>query len=391
MRWVATCARGLEEIVASELASIAIPVGSQETGGVTFQGGWQEGLRANWRLRAANRILIELATWPAATDEELYRGARMLVERASPPPPFASEAASNSGSSAPPLSELFFPSQTFAIQATSTASRIRDTRWIAMKVKDAIVDAQRERWGKRSDIDRDLPDVALRLRLLRDRATLLLDTSGEPLDRRGYRAISTAAPLRETLAAACLLASDWNGRGPVVDPMCGSGTLLAEAGAIALGLAPNRLRTLWAFERLPGFDATLFESIRNEPLPAPDPAARLFGVDRAGEAEVATTRNLEAAGLQGHFRFISGDAFDFDPPPGPGLLIVNPPHGHRLLDSPSEWSRLGDLLKQKYSGFKAVVLAGGASRGKFLGLKPKRRLPVWNGPSEARILVFDLW
>lgn len=380
MRWIATCARGLEPIVAAELASFGIAVRATETGGALFDGGWSEGLRANRLLRAANRVVIELGGWPAASDDELYAGAHALVSRARDEDPTSL-----------PLGSLFHPDRSFAIQATSSGSKIRDTRWAALKVKDAIVDAQRDRWGRRSDIERLSPDVALRLRLHRDRATLLVDSSGDPLDRRGYRRVSTAAPLRESLAAACLLASGWNGRGPVVDPMCGSGTFLAEAGAIAMGLAPNRLRELWAFERLPGFDPALWARIEAEPIAAPDPAVRLIGIDSAGEAAIAARRNLEAAGLAHRIELISGDAFEYVPPAGPGLVVVNPPHGERILDTPESWQRLGDLLKQRYSGWKAVVFAGGESRGKHLGLKPTRRIPTWNGPLEARILVFDLW
>lgn len=385
MRWIATCGRGLESLLELELAGIGLPAKERETGGVAFDGTFADGLRANWRLRTANRVLVELASWPAADNDQLYAGARALVEKA--PEAYLKR----DGGATLPLAELFSPDRTFAIQATSSHSAIRDTRWIAMKVKDGIVDAQRERFQARSDIERSSPDVALRLRLYRDRATLLLDTSGEPLDRRGYRVSSTAAPLREQLAAAALLASGWNGRGPVVDLMCGSGTFLAEAGAIALGLAPNRLRNLWAFERLPGFDRELWRSIRDEPIPAPDPGLRMIGVDLAREAIVASQRNLAAAGLLGQTDLIAGSAFDFVPPAGPGLVVANPPHGERLLDSPELWSALGDTLKQRYRGWKAVIFAGGDTQGKLLGLKPTRRIPVWNGPLEARILILDLW
>lgn len=385
MRWIATCGRGLESLLELELAGIGLQAKDRETGGVAFDGTFADGLRANWRLRTANRVLVELASWPAADNDQLYAGARALVEKA--PEAYLKR----DGGATLPLAELFSPDRTFAIQATSSHSAIRDTRWIAMKVKDGIVDAQRERFQARSDIERSSPDVALRLRLFRDRATLLLDTSGEPLDRRGYRVSSTAAPLREQLAAAALLASGWNGRGPVVDLMCGSGTFLAEAGAIALGLAPNRLRNLWAFERLPGFDRELWRSIRDEPIPAPDPGLRMTGIDLAREAIVASQRNLAAAGLLGQTDLIAGSAFDFVPPAGPGLVVANPPHGERLLDSPELWSALGDTLKQRYRGWKAVIFAGGDTQGKLLGLKPTRRIPVWNGPLEARILILDLW
>lgn len=201
---------------------------------------------------------------------------------------------------------------------------------------------------------------------------------------------STAAPLREQLAAAALLASGWNGRGPVVDPMCGSGTFLAEAGAIALGLAPNRLRPRWAFERLPGFGRDLFDRVRSEPFPVPDPDVELVGVDRDRTALAAARRNLDAAGLAAHAILATGDAYELEPPAGPGLVTVNPPHGGRLESGADAWRRLGDLLKTRYRGWKAIVVAADARLGKELGLRA-RRVPFWNGPVEGRFLILDLW
>jgi putative N6-adenine-specific DNA methylase len=381
--WIATCARGLEEILEREAVAAGLTVAGRETGGVAFRGDTTACLIANWRLRTANRVLAELASWPAADEQALYGGARSLV---------LDGAGTTAGL---PLAlapgELLRPERTFALAATSSRSALRDTRWIALRVKDGLVDAQRERFGRRASVARERPDLPLRLRLRDDRATLLVDTSGDPLDRRGYRIESTAAPLREQLAAAAVLASGWDGRGPVVDPMCGSGTLLAEAGAIALGLPPNRLRTGWAFERLPGFEHAALERVRAAALPCPGPDVRLLGVDRDPAAVAAARRNLAAAGLAERARLEVGDAFAFEPPAGPGLLAVNPPHGERLAAAPDQWRRLGDLLKQRYRGWRAVVLAGGGDLGKHLGLKPARRIPVWNGPLEARILIFDLW
>ncbi len=386
LRWVATCSRGLEEILAAELAALGLPEQGRETGGVSFDGPLEAGLRANWRLRTANRVLIEVASWPAADDEELYRGARALLESH----PESGAASASGGFDATPA-RLFVPARSFAIQATSNRSRLRDTRWIALKVKDALVDAQRDRFGRRAMIDRADPDLRVRVRLFRDRATMLLDTSGEPLDRRGYRVASTAAPVREQIAAAALLAAGWTGCGPVVDPMCGSGTFLAEAGALALGLAPNRLRSTWAFERLPGFDAACFARVRDEAIPAPDLDVRLVGVDRDPSAVAASRANLAAAGLSAHATLTAGDAFSHEPGSAAGLVTINPPYGERLEDSPALWRRIGDLLKQRYRGWLAVLLAGDERLGKDLGLRPRRRIPFWNGKLEARILVVDLY
>ncbi len=259
-----------------------------------------------------------------------------------------------------------------------------------MSLKDGLVDGQRDRWGRRSDIDREDPDLPLRLRLHRDRATLLLDTSGEPLDRRGYRAVSAAAPVREQLAAACVLASGWDGRGPVVDPMCGSGTLLVEAAWFALGWPPGRLRRHWAFERFPGYDPRVFTEILEEPVFALGSGVQLYGNDLSAEALDAARANLEQANLLDRASLNRGEAAAFQPPPGPGLVVVNPPHGERLETDAERWRALGDLLKQRYKGWKAAVLTG-EDRGKQIGLRPRRRIPVMNGPAEGRILVFDLF
>lgn len=394
---VATCASGLEEILDGELDALGVAARERQRGAVRFAGGWRECWRANWRLRTANRVLVELAGWPAADGAALAAGARAIA---------AGRATEGVESAAPgvDVAALLHPDRSFAIQATATASRIRDTRWAALSAKDGLVDGQRDRWGRRADVDRESPELQLRLRLHRDRATLLLDTSGEPLDRRGYRVLSTTAPVREPLAAACVLAAGWDGRGAVVDPMCGSATLLVEAGWVALGIPPGQLRqtrqtaeggSAWAFERLPGFDPEAFAAVRAEPLPAPGPGVRLVGNDRSAEALRAARANLERAGLQQRAQLTRGEAADCRPPAGrglsPGLVVINPPYGERAATDAGHWRELGSLLKHHFQGWRAVVLAGGEGLGKHIGLRPRRRLPVKNGPLDARILIFDLF
>ncbi len=378
---IATCVLGLEEILEGELRAMGIKEPERQRGAVSFTGDWEDCWRANWRLRTANRVLVEVASWEARDGAAIAAGARALV----------------SGRLGPRLwrggldpATLLHPDRTFAVQATATASEVRDTRWAAMSLKDGLVDGQRDRWGRRADVDREDPDLHLRLRLHRDRATLLLDTSGEPLDHRGYRAVTTAAPVREQLAAACVLASGWDGRGPVVDPMCGSGTLLIEAAWLALGWAPGRLRRHWAFERLPGYDPVAFTAVLQEPLLIPGPNVRVYGNDLSAAALDAARANLEQANLLDRAVLSRGDAAAFQPPEGPGLVLVNPPHGERLETDAGRWRALGDLLKQKYKGWKAAVLTG-EDRGKQIGLRPRRRIPVMNGPIEGRILTFDLY
>jgi 23S rRNA G2445 N2-methylase RlmL len=397
---VATCASGLEELLDGELEALGAAARERQRGAVRFAGGWRDCWRANWRLRTANRVLVELAAWPAADGAALAAGARAVAAgRAAP-----RENADGVEIAAAPdldLAALLHPDRSFAIQATATGSHIRDTRWAALSAKDGLVDGQRDRWGRRADVDRESPDLQLRLRLHADRATLLLDTSGEPLDRRGYRLLSTTAPVRESLAAACILAAGWDSRGAVVDPMCGSGTLLVEAGWLALGIPPGSLRPRdqggagWAFERLPGFDAEGFAAVRAEPLPAPGPGVQLVGNDRSAEALRAARASLEHAGLRQRAQLTRGEAADCRPPAGrglsPGLVVLNPPYGERAAADTGHWRGLGDLLKNHFQGWRAVVLAGGEGLGKHIGLRPRRRLPVKNGPLDARILVFDLF
>lgn len=384
---VATCPLGVEELLEAELRELGTGSVRRERAAVSFTGGWREVYRANWRLRTANRVLVELGSWGGVTGESLAAGASEL----------AASSRSWDGLSA---RELFAPGRTFAVRATSSRSRQKDRRWIALRVKDGLVDAQRARYGRRASVDRREPDLSFRVRLDRDRATFLLDTSGDSLDHRGYRLDRGGpAPLREHLAAACVLAAEWTGSGgevdPVVDPMCGSGTLLAEAAAWGRGLAPGRTREAWGFESLPGFDRALWRAVREEPIPAPAPAVRLFGVDRERPAVRAARANLERAGVARAATLVAGDAFAYEPPPGEGLLLVNPPYGERITvdggDAREPWRRLGDLLKQRYTGWRAVVIAGDEGKGKHIGLRPSKRLPVRNGPLDARILVFDLY
>lgn len=379
LRLIATCGLGLEELLEAELRPLGVREVRRGRGSVSFRGGWPDCWRANWRLRTANRVLVELASWDGSDADALSAGAEALVVSRD----LAWEGVH--------VDALFDPRRTFAIRATSSASRLRDTRWVALKVKDGLVDGQRRRFGRRSSVDRARPGLPLRVWLARDRASLLLDTSGEPLDRRGYRKETAEAPVREQLAAACVLAAGWDGRGPVVDPMCGSGTLLAEAASIALGRPPGALRRGWAFERLPGFDRSAWEAIRAEHIPAPGPDVRLYGVDLSPGAIRAARANLERARLGGRLKLKRADAFDFVPPSEPGLILVNPAYGERMSQGEDQWRRLGDLFKKRYAGWRAVVLAGDPSRGKGIGLRPQRRIPVRNGPLDARILIFDLY
>ncbi|MEM6457276.1 MAG: hypothetical protein AAF772_19460 [Acidobacteriota bacterium] len=404
---IATCSRGLEPFVARELVALGLRDDAPPRpeayapGAVTFRGRWPDVWRANLALRTANRVLVELAAGPADDADALYRLAHRTaggIRRWDDLPAGA----------------LFDPDATLAVHASQR--RGGDTgeganpRWMALKVKDGVVDAQRERFGRRADVDRHDADRVLRIHVDGDRATLLLDTSGAPLDRRGYRLSRTEAPLRETLAAACALAA--RDLGPsggerfdpacLFDPMCGTGTLLAEAAWLYGNRAPGLLRAAalqdgrgegWAFTRLPNFDARAFDRlvddlrdrVRSGGLPP------IVGIDRDGQALRAASDNLARAGLDERAELAQGSAFEVAPPAASGLLLVNPPYGHRIDMTEGEWRQLGDRLKRRFAGWRAVVIAGDEKRGGHIGLRPTRKLTVHNGPIKARILVFDLY
>ena len=201
LQLVATCALGLERLLAAEISGLGCEATASSKGSVEFGGGWEDVWRCNLRLRTANRVLVRLASWPATDGDELARGAGALV-------------LSDREWQGLSARSRFNPDATLALRAASRRSRMRDTRWIVLRAKDGIVDAQRRFWNRRSSVERKTPDVALRIFLEDDVATLLLDTSGEPLDRRGYRLDRRTAPIRESLAAACVLAGDWDGSGP---------------------------------------------------------------------------------------------------------------------------------------------------------------------------------
>lgn len=384
---VATCGLGLEELLAAELQQLGAKP-QVEKGAVAFAGDWSLVARANLWLRTANRVLVLLGRCAATDDTVLYGGLRNLIRRPGARPDGID------------VGRLLSPHRSLAIEASSSQSRLRDTRWIAQRAKDGLVDGQRDRHGARANIDRDAPDLPLRIRIHRDEASVFLDTSGQSLDHRGYREQTVAAPVREQLAAAMVLAANWSGKGPVVDPMCGSGTLLIEAANWALGHSPQRLRADFVFEKLPFYRPEELTALRAETRSAPGGPEvaenlALYGVDQDRQAIAAAGVNLTRAGYDDRAFLKLANAYDWQPPATTeGLVLINPPYGERLPyegTSVDHWKSLGDLLKQRYRGYTAVLLAGGEGLGKTLGLKPRRRLPVMNGPLEAKILVVDLY
>lgn len=368
----ATTGRGVEEVLAAEMARSGLSVLAVERGGVRFSGGMEACMRANLCLATAGRILVPLATFPSASPEELYAGVRSL-----------------------PWPDLLTPSMTLAVDCSLRDSTITHSRFAALKAKDAIVDLLRERTGSRPNVDTLNPDLRINLHLVADRCTVSLDSSGISLDRRGYRLDRNEAPLRETLAAAMVELTGWQGDTPFMDPLCGSGTLVIEAALRCLGRPPGMGRS-FGFQRWLGYDARLWQRLLGETEAAmrsrtPYP---LVGRDQDERAIVAAMHNARRAGVGTVTEFGCGLLADARPRGEGGVVIMNPPYGERLgkgTDLAAFYRSIGDLLKRHFTGYTAFVFTGDLALAKEVGLKACRRHVLYNGPIECRLLRYELY
>jgi 23S rRNA (guanine2445-N2)-methyltransferase / 23S rRNA (guanine2069-N7)-methyltransferase len=374
----ATCPKGIESLLADELRSLG--AATRETrAGVSFEGSLSLAYRACLWSRLASRVLLPLARFPAPSPQTLYEGVQNI-----------------------PWKDHVDSAGTLSVDSSVSQSGITHSHFAALKVKDAIVDQLRNTEGQRPSIDTERPDVRVNLYLHRDEATISLDLSGDSLHRRGYRGHAAGAPLKENLAAAILLRADWpllaqNGA-PLVDPLCGSGTLPIEAAFIAADIAPGLLRQHYGFLRWRGHDAATWSALVAEARERRDAGlARLpviRGYDHDRRAIDAARKNLVRAQLSERVTFdvrAIADA-DSDGLP-PGLVVANPPYGERMGDIkelPAFYAALGDALKRCYAGWRAAVLTGNPELGKHMGLRARRMHTLYNGAIECKLLHFEI-
>lgn len=295
-----------------------------------------------------------------------------------------------------PWEDWLSPKTTFAVEATLKDSEHTHTGFVALKLKDAIVDRLRQKYGARPDVDSHDPTVRVVAHLAKTQLTLSLDLCGEPLFKRGYRIKTTIAPLKETLAAALLMAADYTGEEPLADPMCGSGTLVIEGAWIAMRRAPG-LKRHFALEDWPEFAAKakpLLDDLRREAVAQQRTLPfQLVARDYNEDALAAVKRNVVAAGLSTAVRIEEADVLRADPPTGPaGLLITNPPYGERIGEGgqkgmKSFFHTLGKSL-WKWEGWRMAVLAGNPAFESAFGHRPSKRTDLWNGPIECQLLQY---
>jgi len=390
------CAAGAEGFLSEEVRRLTGAT-QAKTGraGVQVEAGWNEVLRLNLHSRLAQRVLVQVAHAP-------YRGEADLYEVAA----------------AVPWEDWFTPRERFKVELTAQHSPLKSLNFATLKVKDAVADRFRAHGGARPDVDTQRPHVRLYAHLTATHCTLYVDTSGEPLFKRGWREDKGEAPLKETLAAAMLAASGWKpstGPGqapalPLYDPCCGSGTIAIEAAQIACGIAPGALRG-FAFERLRPFERGAWSALKQEAQAAVHaPTAPVFGSDVAFRMVDFAQRNAQRAGVAHAVQFRGGDALQRTPPSDvPGVLLLNPPYGERIgtagvagqtqrgreraqapEEGPEFFSALAAHWKRHYAGWSAWVLTPDLKLPSRMRLKESRRVPMWNGPIECRLFRFDM-
>lgn len=369
---MATCGRGFEELLAGELQHLGATAVAPGRGMVTFNGSLQTVYDANVCLRTAARVLVPLARGQVTDRDSLYELAASAEWDA-----------------------IFGRDQSFAVEVAGRSRAFRNTAFAAQVVKDAIADDLRGRRGRRPDVDREQPDVRIHLHLSDGATSVSLDSSGEPLGHRGYRPRGGPAPLAEHLAAGVLLHAGYDGTQPLLDPMCGTGTICIEAALIASRTAPG-LRRAFAFESWPFHDSRLFDERRRDLAHGrTTPPRPIVARDRDQRAVSAATRNATAAWVNQHITFERREALDLELPwQEPGLIVTNPPYGHRMGDVDRLrrlYRKLGDQLKQRATGSTAWLLVGNRELANELHLRSTRRIPVFNGPIECRLLRFELF
>lgn len=368
----ATVALGVEELTAGELQRLGASDINVVRGGVSFGGDRRILYRSLLRLRTASRVLVQLGSFPCASPQELYDGMRTL-----------------------PWTELLTPAMTLAVDCTLRDSAITHSHFAALKAKDAIVDLLRDATGSRPNIETKAPDLRVNLHIAKNRATVSLDASGAPLDRRGWRLDRNEAPLRETLAAAIMLHTGWDGSVPLLDPMCGSGTLLLEGAAMALGQPAGGGRE-FGLMRWRDFDRRLWERLLQEERAAAASSLNVpvLGFDRDPKAIIACRENARRAGLEYAISFDRRPFEETEPCGHQGVLVMNPPYGVRMGDR-SElealYRKIGEVFKRRFTGWTAYLLAGDLELARLVGLKPARRFVLFNGPLECRLLKYELY
>lgn len=368
--YFAPCPRGLEALLASELASLGARETREVAGGVAFGGNREVCYAANLHSRLASRVLWRIAEFAYSSEGDIYEAVRSHDWPA-----------------------LFAVERTLRVYVTAQKSPLKSLEFITLRIKDAVCDRFRESVGSRPSVEKARPDVRVHAFLEAGRATLYLDTSGEPLFKRGWRRAPVEAPLRENLAAGVVQLTRWDPQEPLLDPMCGGGTILAEAAGIALGVAPGAGRA-FGFEKLRSFEPRVWQRLKSA---AGERRERrklaLFGSDAESRALEAARKNLSIAGFGEVVKLERADVLERAAPAAAGVLVANPPYGERTGSDEvlaRFYPRLGDALKKRFAGWRCHFFTADLRMPKLIRLEPARRVPLYNGALECRLYEFRI-
>ena len=371
--YFATVARGLESLAGDELKQLGAKDVKPEFTGVRFRGDISLLYRVNLCSRLIFRVLKPIKTIKCGNSQQLYREVQKIY-----------------------WDEYLDPHKTLAVHCTGTNSELNHTHFTALQIKNAIIDQQRSQTGKRSSVDTRNPDLSINAHINKNKCIISLDSSGDSLHRRGYRPAMGLAPLKETLAAALLEITQWDPSVPFLDPLCGSGTLVLEAGLKALNIAPGSFRQRFGFQSWRDFDRDLWRKIIQETqdsqrgdLPAP-----IFGSDRSSEIIKQARFNAGYCGLDQDVTFTRQELSKLEAPADTGIIICNPPYGKRIGNAEelgSLYKLLGDIFKQRFKGWTAYILTGNKELGKRVGLRASKRIPVYNGALPCTLLKYELY
>ena len=367
---IAKTFQGLEEILAEELTTLGandIQIGRRM---VSFTGDKRMMYKANFCLRTAIRILKPIKNFTAKDADEVYNQIQAI-----------------------PWEEYLDVNKTFAIDAVVFSEEFRHSKFVSYKVKDAIVDYFRKKTGKRPSVRINNPDVLLNIHIAQTTCTLSLDSSGESLHRRGYRQEQVDAPLNEVLAAGMLLMTGWRGECDLIDPMCGSGTIPIEAALIARNIAPGVFRKGFAFEKWVDFDSEMFEEIYNDDSQEREFTHKIYGYDNNPKANEIATHNIKAAGVSKDVTLKLQPFQQFEQPQEKSIIVMNPPYGERIStnDLLGLYQMIGERLKHAFVGNEAWVLSYREECFDQIGLKPSKKVPLFNGALECEFRKYEIF
>ena len=370
-KFFAPCPRGLETLLAEELGGLGAKDVRATSGGAQFSGDFRLSYRVNLDSRLASRVMCQVARHSYQTEEDIYRLACSI-----------------------PWETWFDPALTIRVKVDATRCALKSLDFVTLRIKDAVCDRFRSHAGKRPSVNTTAPDIRIHAFLDPHDVILYLDTTGQPLFKRGLRKQTGSAPLRENLAAGILRLSGWSPEIPLLDPMCGSGTFLVEAALTALDIAPGAQRR-FAFEKLKNFDADSWKEVHDQSIERRKPKVSLpiYGSDLHGRAIDAARANLAYSGLEGTVHLKQANVLEISAPAPRGIIVTNPPYGERTGESKmleDFYPRLGDVLKRKFAGWNCYILSSDMRLPKLIGLSASRRTPLYNGALECRLFEYQI-